>query len=78
MNFLEQTTLGELYVLLQSIKNEEERNKYIEIAKLYYNLSEWDVLYLQGQRIALDEQSNKATLANDKKAQQIINKYKGK
>lgn len=78
MKFLEQTTLGELDTLLKSIKDTSDRNKCIAEAKEYYNLSARDVLYLQGQRIALDEQSNAATLANNQKAQQIINKYKGK
>jgi len=78
MIFLEQTTLGDLYEQLQSIKDASERSRLIEEAKIYYNLSERDVLFLKGQRIALDEQSNAATLVNKQKAEQIINKYKGK
>lgn len=78
MNFLEETTLGKLYELLQKIRDKEERNKAIDLAKEYYKLSDMDVGYLHGRRIIMDDQSNAATLANQKHAQQIIKKYKKK
>ena len=78
MFFLEETTLGKLYESLQRIGNKEDRNKAIDLAKNYYNLSDMDVGYLHGRRIIMDDQSNAATLANQKHAQKIIKKYKNK
>lgn len=78
MNFLEETTLGKLYETLQKISDKEDQNKAIDLAKKYYNLSDRDVGYLHGRRITMDDQSNAATLANQKHAQQIIKKYKNK
>lgn len=78
MIFLEETTLGKLFESLQKISNKEERNKAIDLAKEYYNLSDRDVRYLHGYRIVMDDQSNAATLANQKHAEIIIKKYKKK
>lgn len=79
MIFLEQTTLGELYShLLENSNDKDELARNIVKAASFYNLSDRDVDYLKGFRIALDEQSNAATLANNRHAQRIISKYKGK
>lgn len=78
MFFLEETTLGKLYELLKNIEDKEKRNEVIESAKEYYNLSDRDVEYLRGRRIVMDDQSNSATLANQKHAEKIIKKYKKK